>query len=156
MTYGRAVTGPEVEHRLALAGQQERRISLGSQQPRPEFGTVRVPTTVLLAGELSQRFAVDSGARYRISGPQGPTVKKDGRGQVLRAPLPSFFSAAHVNTLSTAGRWVLVGLTEVVHALFHLGHLVIAPSLTFEGVNLGGDADFACEHSRNFSSHPAG
>ncbi len=156
VTHGRTVTGPEVEHGLALTGQQERRVSLGSQQARPEFRTVRVPATVLLAGELAQRFAVNCGARHGISGPQGSSVKKDGRGQVLRASLPSFFSAAHVNTLSTAGRWVLVGLTEVVHALFHLGHLVFAPSLAFEGVDLGSDADLPGEHSSDFPSHPTG
>ena len=57
----------------------------------PQFGTVRVPASVLFTRELAQRFAVDSGARHRISGPQGSTVEKDGRGQVCGPRCLRFF-----------------------------------------------------------------
>lgn len=155
MAHGRAVTSTEVEHGLALAGQQPRRVSLGTQHPRSEFGPVGVPAAVLLTGELAQGFPIDCGTGDGVSSPEGSAVEKNGGRQFLRAPLPPFFATAHVNTLSTTGRRVLVSFTKVFHTLFHLRHLILTPGLTVKGVHLGGNTDLSGEHSSDFPTYPS-
>ena len=95
MTHRGAVAGTEVEHGFALLGQEQRRVSLGSQHASTEFGPVRIPSSVLVTREFSKRFTVDGGTGNGVARPQGSAVQPNGGGQLLGSPLPALFSSAH-------------------------------------------------------------
>tara|TARA_S200000501_G_scaffold365477_1_gene398974 strand:- start:8 stop:454 length:447 start_codon:yes stop_codon:yes gene_type:complete len=110
---------------------------------------------VFLARKTTEGFAVDRFAFNGVLGPQGAPFETDRRRQVLRATLASLLSSAHVCNPSAPWRWLFVGLSNGLNALLHLDDVILGPSRSLKGINLGSDADFSSHHTSDFPSHPA-
>jgi hypothetical protein len=110
---------------------------------------------VFFARKTAQGFAVNSFPFHGVLSPQRAPFKANRRRQVLRATLASLLSSAHVCNPSAPWRWLFVGLSNGLNAFLHLDDIVLGPSRSLKGVNLGSDADFSSEHTSDFPSHPA-
>ena len=155
MAHGCAVARTQIEHGIALGGQQVGRVTLGSEHAGAQFGTVRVPSSVFLSRKSAKRFPVDRLSGNGVQGPQGSTLQANGWRKVLRATLAALLSSTHDLNPSASRRWLLVGFPQRLHAGLNLGDLGFTPSLTFKGVDFGGDADFPSQHTGNFPTHPS-